>query len=124
MKTDGGIKKHNIIQDMAKIERDILTMKAKTAQQAEIIRANGNASAITIMADAEAERICKLDNALSKVSDATRQRELVRTAGDALNKANATVLLAPNVEGIGRILGPNGIGAAVPGGVYPNSKDM
>jgi regulator of protease activity HflC (stomatin/prohibitin superfamily) len=103
--------------DMAKIERDVLTMKAQTEQQAEIIRANGQASAIAIMAEAEASRIRTLDEALAGVSDVSKQRELVRASGSVLREAKATVLLAPSVQGIGSILGPTGLGAAVPGGI-------
>lgn len=108
--------------DMARIERDILTMKARTRQQAEVIQANGNASALGIMAEAEAKRIRKLDQALSSVSHISQQRELIRASADVLKESKATVLLAPDVAGIGRILGPNGLGAAVPGGVYPNNN--
>merc|ERR1719231_1050096 len=66
--------------DKSRIEFEVNQTKAKSARAAMITKAQGEAEAMGIIAQAEADRIKKLDDAMKGVSDVTRQRELINSA--------------------------------------------
>merc|ERR1719440_519079 len=69
----------------------------------------GKSKAMNILATAEANRIKTLDEAMSKVSSVTQQRELIRSAGEVIGQTKSTLILAENVGHIMSLLGRNGL---------------
>lgn len=88
----------------AQIDLEILKTQAFAEQAAEVLRAQGHAQAIGILASADADRISKLDEAMSRVCATTQQRELVRASGEVLKDAKATVLLAHSAVDVSTLL--------------------
>ena len=56
------------------------------------------------LSKAEAERIRTLDDAMSKISPVTQQRELIRSTGDAIEKGKSSVLLGKSFVDVTRML--------------------
>jgi regulator of protease activity HflC (stomatin/prohibitin superfamily) len=69
------------------------------------MRAQGKARSMQILASAEADRIRTLDDAMSKISTITQQRELIRSTGDAIEKSRSTVMLGNSFVDVTRMLG-------------------
>ena len=69
------------------------------------MRAQGQARSMQILASAEADRIRTLDEAMSKISTVTQQRELIRSTGDAIEKSRSAVLLGKSFVDVTRMLG-------------------
>jgi hypothetical protein len=78
----------------AQIDQEISRTMALAEQTAEVLRAQGHAQAVGILAAADADRIAKLDEAMSRVCITTQQRELVRASGEVLRDCRSSVLLA------------------------------
>ena len=76
---------------------------------AAITAAEGKSKAMNILATAEANRIKTLDEAMSKVSSVTQQRELIRSAGEVIGQTKSTLILAENVGHVMPLLGRNGL---------------
>eukprot|EP00946_MAST-07B_sp_MAST-7B-sp1_P003138 g3138.t1 len=72
------------------------------------MRAEGKARSMKILAQAEADRIKTLDEAMSKICDVTQQRELIRSTGDALEKGKSSVLLGKSFVDVTRMIGGMG----------------
>lgn len=87
----------------------VMRSKATAEQTSEIIRAEGRAKATAIIAAAEADRIRKLDEAMSSVSGVTAQRELIKAAGEVMSESKSSVVLANSVADVAALLG-NGTG--------------
>jgi regulator of protease activity HflC (stomatin/prohibitin superfamily) len=68
------------------------------------MRAEGQARSMKILAQAEADRIRTLDDAMSKICDVTQQRELIRSTGDALEKGKSSVLLGKSFVDVTRMI--------------------
>merc|ERR1719263_747234 len=68
------------------------------------MRAEGKARSMKILAQAEADRIRTLDDAMSKICDVTQQRELIRSTGDALEKGKSSVLLGKSFVDVTRMI--------------------
>jgi regulator of protease activity HflC (stomatin/prohibitin superfamily) len=83
--------------------------KTRLEQVAAITAAEGKSKAMNILATAEANRIKTLDEAMSKVSGVTQQRELIRSAGEVIGQTKSTLILAENVANIMPLLGRNGM---------------
>merc|ERR1711981_1470399 len=82
-----------------------------------VIQAEGEARALDILAQAEAEKIRKLDKAIGAVCPTSQSRALMEASGDALNKARSTVVLANDMIHLRSILGHDadlGVRAASP----------
>ena len=56
------------------------------------------------LSKAEAERIRTLDDAMSKISPVTQQRELIRSTGDAIEKGKSSILLGRSFVDVTRML--------------------
>ena len=69
------------------------------------MRAQGQARSMQILAEAEANRIRTLDDAMSKISQVTQQRELIRSTGDAIEKSRSCVLMGNSFVDVTRMLG-------------------
>ena len=69
------------------------------------MRAQGQARSMQILAEAEANRIRTLDDAMSKISEVTQQRELIRSTGDAIEKSRSCVLMGNSFVDVTRMLG-------------------
>jgi regulator of protease activity HflC (stomatin/prohibitin superfamily) len=69
------------------------------------MRAQGHAKAISILADAEAARISKLDAAMAGVSEVTARRELVLAAGEVMAKSATNLVIAPSAVDVAGMLG-------------------
>lgn len=61
-------------------------------------------SSSSFLSKAEAERIRTLDDAMSKISPVTQQRELIRSTGDAIEKGKSSVLLGKSFVDVTRML--------------------
>jgi hypothetical protein len=72
-----------------------------------VLTAEGRAQALLIMAEAEAARIRKLDEAMNSVCAATQQRELVLAAGEVVGKSQSTLILANSLNDVSGMLGAN-----------------
>ena len=83
--------------------------KTRLEQVAAITAAEGKSKAMNILATAEANRIKTLDEAMSKVSSVTQQRELIRSAGEVIGQTKSTLILAENVGHVMPLLGRNGL---------------
>jgi regulator of protease activity HflC (stomatin/prohibitin superfamily) len=83
--------------------------KAQSDQAAEVIRAEGRARATAILADAEANRIRKLDDAMSRVSGVMAQRELIKAAGETLGETKSSIILAHSMADVTSLLGSGGV---------------
>ena len=68
------------------------------------MRAEGKARAMNILAQAEANRIRTLDDAMSKISHVTQQRELIRSTGEAIEKSKSSVFMGRNFVDVTRML--------------------
>ena len=95
--------------DLVKAEIDLLVKRtqAQAERQSDIICAEGRAQALLIMAEAEAARIRKLDEAMNSVCAATQQRELVLAAGEVVGKSQSTLILANSLNDVSGMLGAN-----------------
>lgn len=91
--------------DKAKVDLEVSRTRADAKSQSDITLARGQAEAMRIIADSEASRIKKLDEAMSSVCSVTQERELIRAAGEALSGANATVVLSQSVPDLGSLFG-------------------
>jgi regulator of protease activity HflC (stomatin/prohibitin superfamily) len=97
----------------AQIDLEITKTQALAEQTAEVLRAQGHAKAIGILAEADADRISKLDEAMSRVCATTQQRELVRASGEVLKDSKSTILLAHSAVDVASLLsGPVSMMAA------------
>lgn len=99
--------------DKARIELEVNQTKARSERAARITRAQGEAEAMSIIAEAEASRIKKLDAAMKGVSDVTRQRELINSAGNVIGNSKSTLLLGADIQAVSRVLGGGGGGGLV-----------
>ena len=88
----------------AQIEQEISRTQALAAQAGEVLRAQGHAQAVGILAAADADRISKLDEAMSRVCVTTQQRELVRASGEVLRDCRSSVLLAHSAVDVASLL--------------------
>ncbi len=83
--------------DLAKanIELAVKRAEAQAEQQAEVMRAEGKARSIGLLAAAEADRVRTLDAALSSVkSPLTQQREMLLAAGEVMRSSKTSIVLA------------------------------
>jgi regulator of protease activity HflC (stomatin/prohibitin superfamily) len=99
----GAVARTDLIK--AEIDMEVRRTQAQSEQQAEVLRAEGRAKAISIIADAEASRIRKLDQAMSAVSAASQQRELVLAAAEVVGKTQSTLFLADSMSSVNNMLG-------------------
>lgn len=93
----------------AQIQMQIVTAQATAEQTQTVILAEGRARAIAIIAEADANRIRVLDEAMSKASPLTAQRELIRASGEVLSESKSSVILARSIADVSSMLG-NGNG--------------
>lgn len=99
----GAVARTDLIK--AEIDMQVKRTQAAAEQQGEVMRAEGRARAIAIIADAEASRIQKLDAAMSTVSATTAQRELVLAAGEVLKSSTSSLVLAHSAADVANLLG-------------------
>lgn len=118
----GAVARTNLLK--AQIDMEVMRSKATAEQTSEIIRAEGRAKATAIIATAEADRIRKLDEAMSSVSGITAQRELIKAAGEVLSESKSSVVLASSIGDVTNLLG-NGTGIVGTGlGLNRNTNRM
>eukprot|EP01138_Halocafeteria_seosinensis_P003296 gb/GECG01003371.1/.p1 GENE.gb/GECG01003371.1/~~gb/GECG01003371.1/.p1 ORF type:complete len:453 (+),score=70.51 gb/GECG01003371.1/:1-1359(+) len=91
--------------DKARVDVEISRTNAEAEQQAEVARAEGTSKSMGIIAEAEAKRIRKLDEAMRGVCELTAQREVIRAGGEVMGKTKSTMLLANNVAHASAMLG-------------------
>ena len=93
--------------DLVKAEIDLQVKRtmALAEQQGEILRAQGKAQAIAILAEAEASRIKKVDQAMNSVCAATQQRELVLAASQVMENSSSALILANSIGDVSNMLG-------------------
>lgn len=93
--------------DLIKAEIDLQVKRTQAAaeQASEIMRAEGRARAIAILAEAEAARVRTLDAAMASVSAVTQQRELVLASGEVLRASQSSLLIAHNTSDVANLLG-------------------
>lgn len=91
--------------EKAKIEGSIRDAQAAAEQRAAVTHAEGQARAMSILAQAESERIRALDQAMSTVCAVTQQRELIRAAGEVIASSKSTLLFGNNIADMSQILG-------------------
>ena len=93
--------------DLIKAEIDLQVKRTQAAaeQASEIMRAEGRAKAIAILAEAEAARVRTLDAAMASVSTVTQQRELVLASGEVLKASQSSLLIANNTSDVATLLG-------------------
>jgi regulator of protease activity HflC (stomatin/prohibitin superfamily) len=105
----GAVARTDLIK--AEIDLQVRRTQASAEQSAEIMRAEGQARAMGILADAEAARIAKLDHAIANASAATQQRELVLASGEILRSSQSNLLLAHSATDVANLLaGSRGAG--------------
>lgn len=104
--------------DLVKAEIDLQVKRtmALADQQGEILRAQGKAQAIAILAEAEASRIKKVDQAMSNVCAATQQRELVLAASSVMENSGSSLILANSIGDVSSMLGASMMSKAVKNG--------
>lgn len=78
----------------ANIRRQVMALEAQADQQSRVTRAEGEARAIEILAEAEAGRIRKIDEAMSKASANTRDRETFKIAADVVAASKSSMIIA------------------------------
>jgi len=104
--------------DLVKAEIDLQVKRtmALAEQQGEILRAQGKAQAIAILAEAEASRIKKVDQAMSSVCAATQQRELVLAASQVMENSGSSLILANSIGDVSNMLGASMMSKAAKSG--------
>lgn len=101
--------------EMAKIDRNVETQRAETDVKSMKIRAEGEGAAllvdanaaseeITIIAQAEADRILGIDKALSGTSEATQTRELIVASGDTMAASSSAIVCANSASHLSLML--------------------
>ena len=100
----------------AGIDAQVAGTQAVSEQNAEVTRAQGRARAIEILAAAEANRVRQLDEAMRSVSETTRQRELVRAAGEVVGQTKSTMFLSSSVNEAVQLLSAGIRQGGAPGG--------
>lgn len=86
------------------IDAEVVQVKASAEAKVAMIDAEGEAAAMKIRARAEADRIKTISDALEQAGEATRQQEVIKSAGRALSKTS-TVLLAQDTGALAMLLG-------------------
>ena len=81
------------------IEAEIVQVKAAADGKVAIIEAEGKASAMKVLARAEADRIMVVSDALDKACPTAQQAETIRTSGEALS-GNSTIMLAQDMNAL------------------------
>jgi regulator of protease activity HflC (stomatin/prohibitin superfamily) len=109
----GAVARTDLIK--ADIEMQVRRTQALSEQAAEVLRAEGHARAIAILASAEAARIRTVDGAMATVSATTAQRELVLASADVLKASNTSLLLAHSAADVANLLGGR-VGGLLGGG--------
>ena len=100
-----------------------MALEAQADQQSRVTRAEGEARAIEILANAEAARIRKIDEAMSGASATTRDREMYKIASDVIGQSKTSMIIASGArEATSMLVGQQMIAAAQanagPGGGY------
>jgi regulator of protease activity HflC (stomatin/prohibitin superfamily) len=89
--------------------------KVRLEQISQITAAEGKSRAMQILAEAKAQSIRKLDEAMANVSQVTQQCELVRMSGEVMSKTQTTLVLADNIGALAPLLGVGGLKGAING---------
>jgi regulator of protease activity HflC (stomatin/prohibitin superfamily) len=82
---NSGLEKQNI-------DAEIVQVKAAADAKVAMIEAEGKASAMKVLARAEADRIQTVSDALDKACPTAQQNETIRTSGQALSDKSTVVL--------------------------------
>lgn len=91
--------------EMARIDKDVEITRAATSMKSLNIRANGDAVArqikaaaesdrIKILGQAEAGRISKINDAMSKICDTSQQREMILSAANTIGESQTTLVFS------------------------------
>merc|ERR1711871_1266705 len=89
--------------------------KVRMEQVSAITAAKGEAQAMQILAQAKADSIRKLDEAIGSVSKVTQQSELIKMSGEVISKTQSTLVLADNIGALAPLLGVGGLKGALNG---------
>jgi regulator of protease activity HflC (stomatin/prohibitin superfamily) len=89
--------------EKATIESETMRVKADASAQVVLIEAKGKASAMEVLARAEADRIRTTSAALKESCATAQQQELIRASADALGEGS-TVMLAENTGALATLL--------------------
>jgi len=89
--------------------------KVRLEQISQITAAEGKSRAMQILAEAKAQSIRKLDEAMANVSQVTQQCELVRMSGEVMSKTQTSLVLADNIGALAPLLGVGGLKGAING---------
>merc|ERR1712167_31245 len=89
--------------------------KVRLEQISQITAAEGKSRAMQILAEAKAQSIRKLDEAMANVSQVTQQCELVRMSGEVMSKTQTTLVPADNIGALAPLLGVGGLKGAING---------
>jgi len=89
--------------ERSSIEAEIVQVKAAADSKVALIEARGKAAAMEVSAQADADRIRTLSNALQSACDTVQQLEQIRTSAAALSKGS-TVMLAQDTGALATLL--------------------
>ena len=85
--------------------------KVRLEQISTITAAKGKSQSMQILAQAQADAIRTIDEAMQNVSEVTQQQELIKQAGEVLGKTQSTLVLADNIGALAPLLAGGGRGA-------------
>merc|ERR1719235_2561409 len=93
----------NSALERATIEAETMRVQADASAQVVLIEAKGKASAMEVLARAEADRIRTTSAALKESCATAQQQELIRASADAVG-SGSTVFLAENTGSLATLL--------------------
>ena len=85
--------------------------KVRLEQISTITAAKGKSQSMQILAQAQADAIRTIDEAMQNVSEVTQQQELIKQAGEVLGKTQSALVLADNIGALAPLLAGGGRGA-------------